>query len=226
MSPTSTRRRPRSQRAGAAAKNGSRPGGGAPSRARVRRRLVTLLAVIVAGAGIAAAALGPLGDAVREVTLPLRHDDIIRQQARDKGLDPALIAAVIHEESRFQARTSPAGAEGLMQITPETAGFIADRSGATRFELGDLADPQINIAYGSFYLRYLIDRYEGDEPLAIAAYNAGATNVDRWIVAAGGQDEFVVDEHIRFPETLEYVEDVEERRAEYREHYAEELGLN
>jgi soluble lytic murein transglycosylase len=180
--------------------------------------------VLVAGAGIAAAALGPLGDAVREVTLPLRHDDIIRQQARDKGLDPALIAAVIHEESRFAPRTSPAGAEGLMQITPDTARFIARNSGATTFVIDDLGDPQINISYGSFYLRYLIERYDGDERLAVAAYNAGATNVDRWLAEAGGDE--LGFEDIPFGETREYVEDVEERRAEYREHYAEELGLN
>ena len=68
-------------------------------------------------------------DAVREITLPLRHDDIIRQQASDKGLDPALIAAVIYEESRFRDQTSPAGARGLMQITPDTADFIARHSG-------------------------------------------------------------------------------------------------
>ena len=68
---------------------------------------------------------GPLGEAVREITLPLRHDDIIRQQARDKDLDAALIAAVIYEESRFRDQTSHAGARGLMQITPDTADFIA-----------------------------------------------------------------------------------------------------
>ncbi|HEV2075813.1 MAG TPA: lytic transglycosylase domain-containing protein [Thermoleophilaceae bacterium] len=169
--------------------------------------------------------LGPLGDAFREVTLPLRHDDIIRQQARDKGLDPALIAAVIHEESRFRPQTSPAGAEGLMQITPETALFIAERSGATHFRLRDLDDPQVNIAYGSYYLRDLIDRYRGDERLAVAAYNAGATHVDRWVAEAGGIDEFDVPEDIEFPETRAYVQAVAERREDYRRHYADELGL-
>ena len=76
---------------------------------------------------------GPLGEAVREITLPLRHDDIIRQQASDKDVDAALIAAVIYEESRFRDQTSHAGARGLMQITPETADFIARRSGGVRF---------------------------------------------------------------------------------------------
>jgi soluble lytic murein transglycosylase len=162
------------------------------------------------------------GDEVRELTLPLRHDDIIRQQARDKGLDPALIAAVIYEESRFRDQTSHAGARGLMQITPETARFIARDSGGTEFVEGDLATPQINIAYGSYFLRYLLDRYDGDRELAIAAYNAGETNVNKWVVGAGG--DFKVDE-IPFPETRAYVENVLERREDYADHYADDLGL-
>ena len=227
MSSTTTSRRPRGgaargSRTGASSTGGS--GGRPPRRVRRRRRLLAL--AIAVGAGGAAAVgfgLGPLGDAVREVTLPLRHDDIIRQQAEDKDLDAALIAAVIYEETRFQPRTSPAGAEGLMQVTPETAMFIAERSGATSFRLGDLGDAQINISYGTFYLRYLIDRYDGDERLAIAAYNAGASNVDRWLAEA--DDDELDLEDIPFVETREYVDDVEERRKEYEKNYSDELGL-
>jgi soluble lytic murein transglycosylase len=123
----------------------------------------------------------------RELTLPLHHDDIIRQQARDKNLDPALIAAIIYEESRFRDQTSHAGARGLMQITPQTADAIAQHSGGVRFKQEDLSDPQINISYGAYYLRLLIDHYGGNETLAIAAYNAGIGNVDRWVADAGGR---------------------------------------
>ena len=105
---------------------------------------------------------------------------------RDKDLDPALIAAVCYQESKFQDRTSHAGARGVMQLLPSTADYIARKSGGTEFEQGDLADPQINISYGSWYLRYLLDHYDGNERLAIAAYNAGETNVDRWVAEAGG----------------------------------------
>jgi soluble lytic murein transglycosylase len=198
------------------------------SRARIKRRRVTaLIAATVLGCGVAAVVtgVGPLGDAVREITLPLRHDDIIRQQAADKGLDAALIAAVIYEESRFRDQTSHAGARGLMQITPETADFIARRSGGVRFEQSDLATPQINIAYGAWFLRYLIDHYDGNEAPAIAAYNAGQTNVDGWVAAAGGPDSFDASRDVPFPETRAYVDNVEERRGEYREHYADDLGL-
>jgi soluble lytic murein transglycosylase len=198
------------------------------ARTRVRRRRFVAVAVAAVLGGVVAAAVGGLGsldDAVREITLPLKHDDIIRQQAGDKDLDAALIAAVIYEESRFRDQTSPAGARGLMQITPETADFIARRSGGNRFVQEDLATPQINIAYGSFYLRYLIDRYDGSETLAIAAYNAGQTNVDRWVAEAGGPDAFDSARHIPFPETRAYVENVSRTRESYREHYADDLGL-
>jgi soluble lytic murein transglycosylase len=224
VTPTTTSRPKRT----AERQNGGSAGGRPqrqPPPGRARRRRLAGVLVVAVGAGAAAVVfgIGPLGEAVREVTLPLRHDDIIRQQAQDKDLDPALIAAVIYEETRFQPRTSPAGAEGLMQITPETAAFIAERSGATTFRLEDLADPQINISYGSFYLRHLVDRYGGDERLAIAAYNAGATNVDAWLAEA--DDDELDLEDIRFAETREYVADVEERRKEYEKNYSEELGI-
>ena len=105
--------------------------------------------------------------------LPLSDTRIIREQAADKHLDPALIAAVIYAESKFEPRTSSAGAEGLMQILPETAYYLAHLSGGRTFTACDLATPEINVAYGSYYLRYLLDHYEGDEMLALAAYNGG-----------------------------------------------------
>ena len=188
---------------------------------RRRRRYAALLgflAIVVAAVGF----LLPVADkAVKEVTLPLRHEDIIRQQARDKDLDASLIAAVIYAESHFRDQTSPAGARGLMQITPQTADEIAHKSGGTEFEQGDLATPQINIAYGSWYLRWLLDHYGGNETLAVAAYNAGTGNVDKWIVDDPGMKAH----EIPFPETREYVRRVLDARSEYRVEYARELGL-
>ena len=158
-------------------------------------------------------------DAIKEITLPLRHEDVIRQQARDKNLDPALIAAVIYRESKFRDVTSDAGAKGMMQILPDTARFIATKSGGTEFEEGDLADPQINISYGSWYLRYLLDRYDGNTVAAVAAYNAGHGRVDEW----GGKELTVED--IRFPETADYTRDVIDKRGDYAREYRSELGL-
>ncbi len=160
-----------------------------------------------------------VGDAIKEITLPLRHDDIIRQQASEKDVDPALIAAVIYAESRFVDQKSSAGALGLMQITPQTAKGIEAASGGTTFVTSDLSDPEINISYGAFYLRHLLDRYSDNEVAALAAYNAGIGNVDGW----GGADLTVGD--IKFPETRGYVQEVMEKQKEYAQKYQAELGL-
>lgn len=179
---------------------------------------------IVAALGYVAAI--SLEKGYRELALPLRHDDIIRQQARAKDLDPALIAAVIYRESRFRPRESPAGAQGLMQILPSTAKYIARKSGGTAFVTGDLATPQINIAYGSWYLKYLLRTYDGDELTALAAYNAGEGRVNEWLRKSGKDGGRIADpEEIPFPETRRYVVDVLDARDRYRSEYARELGL-
>jgi len=163
-------------------------------------------------------ASGTFDKAIKELTLPLRHEDIIRQQAREKGVDAALIAAVIYSESKFNDAESSAGARGLMQITPDAADTIERLSGATTFKLDDLSDPEINIRYGTFLLKELLERYDGDEAAALAAFNAGPGNADEW----GGSGLTV--EEIPFPETRAYVEEVLEKRDEYRQEYASELG--
>jgi soluble lytic murein transglycosylase len=193
----------------------------------VLRRVAWFLALVVVAGVVVTAVVAPRVDkAVQEVVLPLRHEDIIRQQAEAKGLDPALIAGVIYTESRFRDQTSHAGAKGLMQLLPSTADDIARKSGGTAFVQGDLANPQVNISYGSFYLRYLMRRYGGNEVLAIAAYNAGEGRVDGWIFAARHRGEqFDHARHIPFPETRHYVEQVLEARGRYREEYPRELGL-
>ncbi len=179
------------------------------------------------GAAIAVfiALVDPLGRTLKEVTLPLRHDDVIRQQAKEKDLDPALIAAVIYGESRFRPRESRVGAIGLMQIMPDTARFIARKSGGTKFEIDDLGNPQINIAYGSWYLHFLDDRYGGEDLLILAAYNAGHTRVDGWRSSARKQGADITrTEQIPFAETRSYVRTVLSARNEYRKKYAKELG--
>lgn len=193
---------------------------------RRRRRRLTLVLGVALLAGLAAAIVVPrLPDVVRELALPLAHEDIIRQQATEKELDPSLLAAVIYAESRFTDATSKAGARGLMQITPQTARYIATLSGGTAFEQGDLSTPQINISYGAFYLRYLLERYDQSTVVALAAYNGGEGNVDRWLAEAKLSERRFSKEQIPFSETREYVDRVLDARVSYREKYSRELGL-
>jgi soluble lytic murein transglycosylase len=206
-------------RSRASVTNRSRVGSRVRSARRRRRAALAVVGVALAGA-VGFIVLEPIvHDAIIEITLPLRHEDIIRQQAREKDLDPALVAAVIYRESKFQDRTSSAGAKGLMQILPETAEFIAKRSGGTQFEVRDLANPQVNISYGCWYLRYLMHRYDGNQVAAVAAYNAGHERVDSW-----GGSSLTIDD-IRFPETKQYAQDVFDKRKDYAKHYRSELGL-
>jgi len=161
---------------------------------------------------------GTVNKAYNELTLPLQHEDIIRQQAKEKGVDAALIAAVIDTESKFTDAESSAGARGLMQITPEAARDIARHSGATTFHTSDLSDPEINIKYGTYLLAERIAFYEGNVVAALASYNAGPGPVEKW----GGSDLKIGD--IEYPETRAYVELVLERQKEYRDRYGSELG--
>lgn len=197
-------------------------GGGSRRRGVARRRRGIVIAGAVAVLVGALVAWPLLHQAVRTITLPLHHQDIIRQQARIKHLDPTLIAAVIYAESKFRdQQTSPTGALGLMQLEPATAVAIARRSRGIRFAVADLATPQVNIAYGSYYLRLLLDRYHGRETVAVAAYNGGESNVDRWVARSGGRLSVA---SIPFPETRAYVSRVLQAQSEYRSAYGPDLA--
>ena len=218
--PVRARRTSGSRSGGPSARGASRTRGRGGSR-RGRRSLVIGGTLLVAGLGaFLLFNSGRFQRTLEEFTLPLRHEDIIRQQAADKGVPADLIAAVIYSESRFRDQTSHAGARGLMQITPATAKLIERLSGGQTFNFEDLSNPDINIRYGTYYLRYLIDKFGDNVVAALAAYNAGETNVTAW-----GGSSLQVDD-IPFPETRGYVEDVLDKRVEYARHYRHELGLD
>ncbi len=178
------------------------------------RRLLTAAVVLAAlGATLAVFQTSKPGwfDRLR---YPLAYAAIVRGHARRYDLDPALLAAVIYQESKFKADArSSSGAIGLMQLLPGTAEGIAVHTGGTQFRVGDLYDPEINVRYGSWYLRRLLTKY-GDERTALAAYNAGQQNVDRWRAAGEG---------IQFSETRAYVERVERLKTIYRRAYGSKL---
>ena len=141
---------------------------------------------------------------------PFRYEQIVRAHARNYHLDPALLAAVIEQESKFRPDVkSSSGAIGLMQLLPATAKGIAIHTGGNRFVVSDLYTPEINIRYGAWYLEHLLQKY-GSERTALAAYNAGQENVDRWLRANEG---------IQFPQTRAYVDRVERLKTIYRKAY-------
>jgi peptidoglycan lytic transglycosylase len=157
---------------------------------------------------------------------PLRYEQVVSGNAKLYHLDPALVAAVIYQESRFDASArSDAGAVGLMQLLPDTARGIAVHTGGAQFDPAtDLLNPDLNVRYGCWYLQHLRKKYgeyrNGDD-LALAAYNAGQANVDRWIAGtAPGEDV-----RIRFSETRHYVDRVKHLEELYRKAYASELGI-
>jgi soluble lytic murein transglycosylase len=179
----------------------------------VRRIVLGALFVALVGCAVATIVVITEPPWFERIRYPLRYSEYVRVHARQNGIDPALLAAVIYQESKFDARAeSRSGAIGLMQLTPATAHGIAIRTGGSRFETADLLDPEINIRYGSWYLANLFHKY-GDERLVLAAYNAGQGNVDRW--QAEGKP-------IAFSETRAYVARVEHLKQVY--HDAWHLG--
>jgi peptidoglycan lytic transglycosylase len=182
-------------------------------------RRVAALGVLLVGVVVALVVLqNPKApDFVQRLRYPLKYRQIVRGHARNYDLDPALLAAVIYQESKFDPEAkSESGAIGLMQLLPSTAHGIALHTGGSRFRTEDLLNPEINVRYGAFYLRRLLNKY-GDEQTALAAYNAGQRRVDEWRAAGKG---------IAFAETRNYVERVDELKRIYRDTWASELGYS
>ncbi len=174
------------------------------------KRIAGLMLLVLVAGGAALYLKGGLPDWVERLRYPLRYEAIVKGHARNYHLKPALLAAVIYQESKFRpdARSS-SGAIGLMQLLPDTAKGIAVHTGGSRFRVEDLYDPEINVRYGSWYLRHLLDKYK-DERTALAAYNAGQRNVDDWLREGKG---------IAFAETRHYVDRVEDLQRIYRRAY-------
>lgn len=193
-------------------------------RSAARRRRALLFTVVGLSAVAVVFAMPLFRKVVNEFTLPLAYQDVIREQAAAKRLDPALIAAVIYAETKFDPRPSAAGAQGPMQIMPATAEYLAHRSGATTFTTADLRTPAVNIAYGSYYLRYLLNEYHGRIVPALAAYNGGEANTNRWVAEARVRGHPLGISDIPFPETRAYVAKVLKAQWKYRHSYASELG--
>ena len=188
-------------------------------RRRLSRRATGLLAIgLVALSGFAALAVYVVTEEpswYARLRYPLHYEHIIASHSANYEIDGALLAAVIYRESEFDPdAVSSSGAVGLMQLLPATAEGIASFTGGDAFERDDLYNPELNVRYGSFYLKRLLDRY-GELELALAAYNAGQATVDGWLEESSG---------IAYAETRSYVEDVVRIRDVYRRSYGARLG--
>jgi soluble lytic murein transglycosylase len=180
------------------------------------RVLILLATAVLAVAAAAAWVVEAEPDWYLRARYPLEYDHLVRAYADERDLDPALVAAMIYAESRFDPNVqSTAGAIGLMQILPDTGRFIARSTGGDGFVVADLRDPDLNVRYGTWLLAYLLERYDGDVPTALAAYHAGPGNVDAWREDGGG---------VPFPETRDYVDEVLRVRDVYADAYSDLLG--
>lgn len=142
------------------------------------RRLVKFIIVIAVTIGLLAIFYFFFPHVWGEILYPLDYKDLIKKYSEERDLRPNLVCAIIYTESRFNPRsTSGVGATGLMQIMPGTGQSIADEMGQP---MGDLYDPDVSIRYGTWYIKGLLDKYNGDVDLALAAYNAGVSRADRY----------------------------------------------
>jgi soluble lytic murein transglycosylase len=181
-------------------------------------RVIPVTIVVALGLVAVAGIYGP--SSWQRMFHPLSYGNVIADRARIARVDPYLVAAVINVESGFRADVmSSAGAVGLMQVKPSTAGAVARAAGIRGdMSAAALKDPDTNVRVGTLYLAELLSRYGGNVTLALAAYNGGMSNADRWAAARGRSGGALIDA-IDFPETAKYVGDVEAQAEIYRRLY-------
>jgi soluble lytic murein transglycosylase len=146
---------------------------------------------------------------VQRMLNPIRYVDVITLHSRRHGLDPFLVAAVMRVESGYQSdAVSPKGARGLMQLMPDTGRWAAGCLGIQGYSDDLLFEPNANIRIGAWYLRQLLNQFGGNVGVALAAYNGGPSNVEKWLSAgkwSGSIDDL---QQIPFAETARYVDRV------------------
>lgn len=196
-------------------------------RVRLLRRILTASMIIVIALGLVGLGLwqmlGPRPEATVEV-YPMTYEALIRQNAEANGLDPAYPAAVILAESSYQSdAVSSANAQGLMQLLPDTAEWIAGKYDEPYAE-GCLFVPETNVKYGCWYLGYLVRRFDGNLICATAAYHAGQGTVDGWLKNPEYSDDGVTLSKIPSEATDTYVKRVLKYYEKYMELYAPEAA--
>ena len=186
-----------------------------------RQRRALIMAVVVFALALAVYFISQSEPVQRRYLYPYPYQELVELYAKANGVDSALVASVIMNESRFQndARSSR-GAIGLMQIMPETAQWIALQLGDDNFSLEKLHEPETNIRYGVWYLAELQREFAGNNILALAAYNAGRGTVRDWIEEGDWPWTFHALDKIPYPETRSYVKNVLQNRIRYEKLYS------
>ncbi len=163
-------------------------------------------------------------DFARRITYPVKYREIITQYAVEYELDPAFIASIIYAESSYKPNAlSNKGAMGLMQIMPDSGDWISGKLDEDdTYALARLYEPEINIRYGCWLLKYLKNRFQGDTIKMMAAYHAGGGNVDKWLKDERYSQDGITLTDIPFSQTNNYVKKVHRVYEEYKKLYAED----
>ena len=187
------------------------------------KKIVLIVVIAIVAVCVVLGALYLTGNLETKADYPLEYEDLIVQYSNEYGLDPYFVAAVIRTESDFDPEAvSGAGAMGLMQIMPETGEWIAGKLGIEGFQNDMLLDPQTAIKMGCWYLNFLDERFEGNLPIVMAAYNAGHNRVREWLDNPEYSSDGKQLENIPYEETDNYVKKVTKAYEKYKEYY--EMG--
>jgi len=155
-----------------------------------------------------------------KIIFPLKYNDLIIKYSMENKIDPYLVFAIIKAESGFDPKAkSHKNAIGLMQITERTGKWGAEVLNIENFKTSDLYDPEINIKIGCWYIKKLLQEFNNNEDLAIAAYNGGSGNVSSWLKNTKYSSSGAALDKIPFKETERYLKRVKNYRAIYKKIY-------
>ena len=175
-----------------------------------KRRIIFILIILC----ITVSLINPICKLCMKSLYPLRYDDLIIKYSEKYNLDEYLVMALIKAESNYIYDANSGVANGLMQITNDTAQWIAKEM-KLNFSKTDITDPETNINMGCFYLSYLLEYYNGNETLALSAYNAGMGNVNKWLSNKKYSKDSVTLDKIPFEETQKYINKIEKSKEIY-----------
>lgn len=174
--------------------------------ARARKRHSVAIAIALLLCAFLLYGLSQTETVQKRYLYPFPYQQMIEGYAKANGVDSALVASVIMNESRFKPDAkSDTGALGLMQIMPSTAEWIAQQMGEREFDRAKLLEPETNIRFGTWYLAELHHEFSGNDVLMLAAYNAGRGNVHDWMAQNNWTAAFHSINAIPFAETRTYV---------------------